>query len=56
MQVGVDFTRGGAGADGSGAAPTAIAEAAKAQAVKGGYDAVLVDTAGRLQARSAHVH
>ena len=46
LQVGVDFTRGTKDAEGK---PTAIAAAARDEAVRGGYDAVLVDTAGRLQ-------
>ena len=50
MQVGVDFRRGS-----SGIAPAAIAAEAKAAAVADGYDAVLVDTAGRLQVRTAEL-
>ena len=50
MQVGVDFRRGS-----SGSAPAAIAAEAKAAAVADGYDAVLVDTAGRLQVRTAEL-
>jgi SRP54-type protein, GTPase domain len=53
VQVGVDFTRGLAEGEAGAGEPAAIAAAAKAAAVKGGYDCVLVDTAGRLQARSA---
>ena len=46
MQVGADFERLPEGTP-----PADMAAAAKDRAVAGGYDALLVDTAGRLQVR-----
>jgi signal recognition particle subunit SRP54 len=45
-QVGADFTRLPEGIP-----PAEMAAAAKKEAVAGGYDVLLVDTAGRLQVR-----